>query len=329
MIFDKFLIENLSKFIGISEAPKDLDEVHNIFKNIFIGLENDDLKSQLIGNVFYYFISSEEVRDRKVTSRVFEDLIASLLKGVVLDEESKPNPEIPNKISEYDNIYKKNCEFFGFSIAQDLAGNKREKADNKFGEYYLSIKTLKGKLYDSDLNLIDNTYNKELNIGSLSYRALLVGLLSNNELKALSDRRGGLGSRTQLINSIYSPLINNGKWIDFIERLEDFLTYIYSKSDFLLVFKSGYIMELIFIREKDFIEELISLAKEDYQEFFKVFYRWENNNLRLHYSILLDRLASKGKIKNISLKFNKCLNNAELISKINDIKVCIEKSFGF
>lgn len=327
MIFDKFLIENLSNFIGVNESPKNLDEVYSIFENISNGLENNDLKSQLIGNVFYYFISSKEIRDRKVTSRVFEDLVASLLKGTVLDEESKPNPLIPDYIFEYDTIFEEQCIHFSFSIAQDLAGNKREKADNKFGDYSLSIKTLKGKLYDDKLELIDNSYNKELNIGSLSYRALLVGLLSNDELLALSDRKGGLGSKTQLIKSLYHPLKENNKWDDFINRLEKFLKYVYFGSDFLIVFKSGYKMELIFIKEEDFIDELIALAREDYNTFFSVFYRWENNNLRIQYSTLFKRLEDENKIKKITLKFDKSVENYELKIKINKIKEFIKESF--
>ncbi|MGL5367987.1 MAG: hypothetical protein ACRDAG_06735 [Cetobacterium somerae] len=327
MIFDKFLIENLSNFMGVNESPKNLDEVYSIFENISNGLENNDLKSQLIGNVFYYFISAKEIRDRKVSSRVFEDLIASLLKGTVLDEESKPNPLIPDYIFEYDTIFEEQCLHFKFSIAQDLAGNKREKADNKFGDYSLSIKTLKGKLYDEELKAIDNSYNKELNIGSLSYRALLVGLLSRDELLALSDRKGGLGSKGQLIKSIYNPLKENNQWDNFINRLEKFLKYVYSGSDFLIVFKSGYKMELVFIKEEDFIDELIAIAREDYDTFFSVFYRWENNNLRIHYSTLFERLEDKNKIKKITLKFDKSVKNYELKIKINKIKEFIKESF--
>ena len=44
------------------------------------------------------------MRDRKVTSRTFEDVISSLFHGKTLDEESKPNPEIPSYIKSLDSL---------------------------------------------------------------------------------------------------------------------------------------------------------------------------------------------------------------------------------
>ena len=272
--------------------------------------------------MFYNFITSNEIRDRKVTARVFEDFISTLFSGITCDETYKKNPKTPSHIKDYDLL----CSGLEWKISDDLAGNKREKADSSFGEYFLSLKTLKGKLYDENLNIVDSSYNKELNIGSVSFRALLIGLVSDEQLNNLSDRKGGLGSKPQLIKNIYEPLLKSGKWNDFIDRLEVFLKYIYSECDLLVVFKGGYKMELLFISDIDFIETLIEVARENYNEFFKIFYRWENNNLRIHYDNLFERLEKKGKLRRVNLKLNNINQNKKFRNKLEKIKMNLKKA---
>ena len=324
MILDEILLDNISNIAGIKTAPKSLDEIFCFFKNLKEKLETENYKSELIALVFFNFLTKKEIRDRKVTSRIFEDIMAKLFKGIVLDEESKENFPVPDYIKKYDDKHINSCKKFNFLISNDLSTNKREKADNKFGNYTLSLKTLKGQLYDSNLNIIDKDINSELNIGSLSYRALLVDLISDEELSKLSDRKGGLGSKKQLIKQIYTPLEKNSKWIDFIDRLNDFLNYIYDGSDFIIVFKSGYKMKILFIKEKDFIDELINIAKTDYSTFFDIFYRWENNNLRIHYNKLFKALKEKSKLREIELDFNTLEKSISLQEKISKIKLSIE-----
>lgn len=326
MILDEILIDELSELAGIQQSPKNLEEVYKFFKELEKKITQGDYRGELIGFIFFNFLTKKEIRDRKVTSRVCEDIMSKLFKGKTLDEDSKPNPEITEELENLDKLYEENLSKFDFKISKDLAGNKREKADNQFGNYYLSIKTLKGKLYDKNLKIEDNKPNPELNIGSLSYRSLLVGLLADSELTELSDRKGGLGSGKQMIETIYNPLKQSGKWTDFIERLEIFMKYVYSESDFLVVFKSGYKMELNFIHEKDFIDELINLAREDYAKFFQVFYRWENNNLRIHYEKLFKILEDKKKLKKIVLRFNTAEDSENIKSKMKEMKKAIHKT---
>ena len=108
-----------------------------------------------------------------------------------------------------------------------MAGNKREKADISIDNYHISLKTLKGYVYDKDGNVlpkkiinnsgdeIKNEQNNELNVGSLSFRALLKGVLPDEELKALGDRKKGLGSGSAVRKSMLDK-------IKFYNKTEDF-----------------------------------------------------------------------------------------------------------
>lgn len=321
MIFDEELLKLLPKLGEVEKPPQNIDDLYNFFTDLENKIENNDFNAQLIGYIFYKFISSKDVRDRKVTSRVFEDLISTLFKGATFDDESKPNPSVPDYIKKYDK-FSVNRDW---NISSDLSGNKREKADNGFGDYYLSIKTLKGKLYNEELNILDNNYNKEVNIGSLSFRSLLVGLIDDDLLNKLGDRKAGLGSKPQLIEKVYTPLKNNGNWDSFINRLEVFMKYVYSNCDLLFVFKSGYVLDLYFISEIDFVDTLINIAKQNYDDFFTIFYRWENNNLRLHYDNLFEEIEKKNKLKKCTLKLNKLENNTAFQTKITNIKKLIKE----
>ncbi len=316
MLFDETLLEILPSFSNVKTPPRTLNELHNYFLNLKNGIENNEYSSQLIGLILFNFVSKEDIRDRKVTSRIFEDIVSSLFLGKTLDESSKPNPSIPKEIKDLDYL----CDNLDWKISSDLSGNKREKADNEFGGYFLSLKTLKGKLYNDKIVVVDSDYNKELNIGSLSFRALLVGLLSDEQLSNIKDRKGGLGSKSQLIESIYKPLINSQKWNLFIERLDLYMKYVYSNCDILIVMKSGYVMDLFFISEQDFVDSLIDIAKNDYDKFFTIFYRWENNNLRLHYDKLLEKLETSKKLNKVRLEFNKIYQDSNFMNKIEKIK---------
>lgn len=324
MLLDEIIFKQLNTISRIKESPKNLDEIYNYFRKLKTGIENNENNSLLIGLVFFKFISDEKIRDRKVTSRVFEDIISNIFMGSTADSISKSNPDTSREILYLDKL----CSGLDWKISTDLSGNKREKVDTQFKEYGLSLKTLKGPLYDAELEVIDKKCNKELNIGSLSFRALLIGLIPDDQLASLKDRKGGLGSKKQLIEKIYTPLKTENKWLEFLNRLELYMRYVYSNCDILLAMKSGYIMKLYFIHEEDFINNLIKIGRTDYQTFFDIFYRWENNNLRLHYYKLLKNLDCEGKLKTIELKFNHIFENCSFIEDIKEMENKVKKLVG-
>ena len=183
------------------------------------------------------------------------------------------------------------------------------------------MKTLKGVAYDKNNTIIDSSFNSELNVGSFSYRALLKGIIPDSELQSLSDRKSGLGSGSQLRKNIFNPILNNKKKNEFYIKLKDFLTYVY-EDDIYIVLKSHYRIDFILIPNKSFITAILKLYKEQEHNFEKVFYRWENNNLRLNWKKLLYY------IKEFNLEFfriNINLNKINSNSKFNTIKNLIKK----
>lgn len=107
----------------------------------------------------------------------------------------------------------------------------------------------------------------------------------------------------------------------FIERLEVFLRYVYTE-DIYLVIKSGYVIEFILISNETFVRTLISLAKNEIDKFTSVFYRWENNNLRLNWPKLLifaDKYNYEFTKIHIPLKNIKNQKINKLTSDINQI----------
>lgn len=228
------------------------------------------------------------------------------------------NNPIPSQIIlNYDSI----CKNENWKISSDLSGNKREKTDLIIDNYNISLKTLKGIAYDKNNHIIDSSFNSELNVGSFSYRALLKGIIPDSDLQSLSDRKSGLGSGSQLRKNIFNPIIKYNKKTEFYNKLNDFLSYVY-EDDLYIVLKSNYRIDFILIPNKTFIAALLKLYKEQENNFEKVFYRWENNNLRLNWKNLLDYIEEfELEYFRININLNKIDSNKEF----NTMKELIEK----
>lgn len=305
------LQEKLSK-----NQPENINDLFQIFNTIKLGIENKEKRFGLLGYIFYNFISSNEARKRKVTARNVEDLLSFFLGGDVQDEVSKSNPTVPKEIEELDSL----CKNEDWKISEDLAGNKREKDDIKICNYTISIKTLVGETYGSNGQYINKKgLNKELNIGSVSYRALFKGIINDEVLHKLSDRKGGLGSKVQLKNLFDEISCENKEF--FISRLMLYFNFLYN-DDFLILLKENYRIRIILFSGEDFRNGLKKAWDKGLDHFLTIFYRWENNNLRIMWQPLLSYLDN---YLEVELPLYNVFNNFELDSFFNTIK---EKTFN-
>lgn len=298
MILDKVFIKVLNR-IGkdtienklLKERPENIDDLFELFSSIRNGIENNEKQFGMVGYILYNFISSEEVRKRKVTSRIVENMLASFFDGEVRDEISKENPNIIDEIKKLDFL----CNDETWKISEDLAGNKREKDDIKICDYTISIKTLVGETYNITGHCSTKKgLNSELNIGSVSFRALLKGILIDEDLKKLSDRKGGLGSKSQLKKYLFDKLDEERKE-QFISRVELFFSYLYT-DDFLILLKENFRIRVILFTSKDFRTALKKAWDKNLDEFLSIFYRWENNNLRIMWIKLLPYLENSKEV---------------------------------
>jgi hypothetical protein len=169
---------------------------------------------------------------------------------------------------------------------------------------------------------INNTQNNELNVGSFSFRALLKGILSNEKLNSLSDRLGGLGSGPELRKNVFDFITNKQV---FYQRLKIFLNYVY-QDDILIVFKSHYKLISYLIPNSSFIGCLLNTYQHDEKHFQDLWYRWENNNLRLKLPTLLNNMTSyKLPFYEVTLNVNHFPDNEELIRFNREINDYIQK----
>ena len=285
MVLDKALFKKLNTFSNNLckcyniEKPKNRQTLCNYFDTLEKGLKLGEINSLFIGMTLYEFITSKEVRDRHTTARIFEDIFGDLIGVKATDTENRSNPETTETIKKYDSL----CNGLSWKVSTDLSSNKREKADHIIDNYKLSIKTLKGKLYDIDGNIEDSSFNGEINIGSLSHRALFLSITN----RSLTDRRGGLGSASQM-TQLLNEIKNDGYFDEFKKRINDFVTYVY-EDDLLIVFKSGYKMDITLIPSETFVTAINKSLNPPYQitDFTKIWSRWENNNLRINYLPLM------------------------------------------
>lgn len=321
MLLDKIVFLNLSvigrsllKKAKLNKYPESLSEMLVFLKNFKESLEDNDFDAVFLASILFNFVTSVEVRDRKTTSRVFEDIFSSLFETVATDNSYRTNPIVPNDILELDSL----TQSYTWRISSDLAGNKREKADLSIGNYQISLKTLKGFIVDESKSLVDRSLNEELNIGSFSFRALFVGILSDDVLSNLSDRRGGLGSGSQIRREVLDPIKKMNKQIEFHNRLKLFLNYVYCE-DVYIVLKSHLRITFYLIPNESFVSCLELLYIMDEPHFETVWYRWENNNLRIRWLKLIEYLDSyKLKYYMIDIDLHNSLSNVQLNEFIKD-----------
>jgi|GEM_PF-6460355 hypothetical protein len=317
MVLDKVLFKKLNTFsknlcnsYNIKE-PKSRDTLCTYLTTLENALELGEINSLFIGMTLYEFITSKDVRDRHTTARIFEDIFGELIGVIPTDTENRTNPETTDTIRKYDSL----CSELNWKISTDLSSNKREKSDHKIDNYKLSIKTLKGKLYDINGNIEDNSFNGEINIGSLSHRAIFLGLTD----RPLTDRRGGLGSATQM-TQLLNKLKQNGKFDEFKKRINNFVNYVY-EDDILIIYKSGYKMDITLIPSETFVNAINIALSDKYEitDFTKIWSRWENNNLRINYLPLMKVITEQ------NLKYYKFMLDLENVYKekqfIDNIKI--------
>lgn len=284
MIDNKVIFKNiLSSYLKKNNLSKKLTKFEQI-KKFFDKLSDDqnninNLYAQYILRYIYEEFSNAEIRDRRVTSSDFEDFIGSIFNLKPEDKKKNKNPPVSNYIKKLENSFNKADK--NFSIADDLSGNKNKKKDLEHNGINVSIKTLKGKTPK------DSKSNTEINIGAISYRSAFYGV-EGVDVK-LGDRKGGLGSGSQLSDTL-KKIKNKNK---FRYRLKGFLDYLYKDINFIIAFKSDKKMQIIFIKGKEFIDLLVKLFKKDHEIFTKIFYRWEHDAVRIHIHHLLNDEFSK------------------------------------
>lgn len=322
MILDKILLTQL-KPIGksllqkakLNTYPKNIDDMSKFINTIKEEIEKESFDGLIIGNIFFNFVTSIDVRDRLTTSRIFEDIFCSLFGLEATDTETRTNPEVTNEIKELDKL----CISEDWNISDDLSGNKREKSDVHIGNYNISLKTLKGKVYDKDGIIIDSSLNTEVNVGSLSFRALLKGILSDEKLSTLKDRKGGLGSKAQIRNNILNVVKETNKTDEFKQRLNLFINYVY-EDDLYLVLKSHYKIIFYLIPKESFQKLIVLLYEKHEQSFESVWGRWENNNLRFQWPPIL-RYLNEFKLPyyEIDILLTQAIHNKKIIEFTNKI----------
>ena len=187
LLFSKINIigKSILKDCGLKSTPQNMDEMILFLLELKKSIEQNEFKGALIADILFSFVSNIDIRDRNTTARTFEDIFSSLFGCTCTDGHLRNNPNVTENILEYDVL----CDNEDWKISSDLAGNKREKTDLVINNYNISLKTLKGMAYDSSNKIIDSSINSELNVGSFSYRALLKGILSDETLKSVGDRK--------------------------------------------------------------------------------------------------------------------------------------------
>lgn len=308
-MLDEYVIDSLKKFTWLKEPVETLNGIYNFFVDLNKKIENNDIKAKFIGMCLFDFVSKEEIRDSNMAAENFEKILGNILCGDVLGEKNRPIVTITLDVIDLLKEYSEGQQEQAYS---DLEENKRKKADIKCGKLILSAKTLKGPLFDINLIITDKYHRYELNIGSFSYYALLVGLLDDEEIKNLGERKGALGSKKKLIKSIYTRLKDKNKWDEFVERFERFGNYIFGDIDFVVGFKSGYKMKLRFFHGKDFIDKWVEVLKTDYKKFFAILNRWENGNPRVLYTSLFRALKKEKKLNEVELHFDQVMKNEQV-----------------
>ena len=329
MYLDEMLFDNLSfigqgvlKKCGLNGTPQNIDEMHKFIKQIQEEIDKETFYGVMIGTIFYKFVTSVEVRDRQTTARLFEDLFSKLFGVEATDTSTRNNPPVPHSIQILDSL----CKDEDWTISADLSSNKREKADVLIDGYEISLKTLKGKVYNRTGNVIDRSLNSEVNVGSLSFRALFKGILPDDKLTSIRDRKGGLGSGRQLRDNVLNVIVETNRTDDFYKRLSTFMMYAYEE-DMYLVLKSHYKIIFYLIPSKSFRDVILKLYKEKESEFERVWYRWENNNLRLNWERMIQYMDEfKLSYHKVDILLTKAVENSKIKEFDKDIKEAIKEA---
>ena len=342
MIFDRILFsklnvigESLLKKSDLRIHPQNIKEMYKFLSVVAISMDQCDFAASTLGNILYSFVSNIEVRDRLTTSRIFEDIFSNLFNIEPTDTRNRKNPEIPKFILKYD-IYTINE---GWKISTDLSMNKREKADIVLDDYLISLKTLKGTAYDENMSIMPkiivdssgneilNNDNDEVNVGSFSFRALLKGVLTDDELSLLGDRKKGLGSKSAFRTNVLDPIKKHGKEDQFATRLDEFMKYVYEE-DLYIVLKGNYLMKIFLIPSEAFRQTIVKTYIEDNSYFEHIWTRRENNNLRMNWKQLMKKMKEyKFDYYEVVLKLNNAVKNKTIINLEKMVENYIDNLF--
>jgi len=234
-------------------TPSDIEDIAKFFRKLKEKLEKGDMNAQIIANYLHHSIASEERRKRKVTARDFEDFVATVLNGKVMDNESRKN-EISVELKGIDEF-----------ISRYASSNRREKMDIHFGKFGISVKT-----FVPD--------NKEINMGSFAREALFHEFLTQKEYGA--ERKSGLGSKPQML-ALFKKIQDSGKWDTFSKRYELMVNTIFV-DDMLNVVKGGNYLDVYILSGKDFRKLMIDKFKKGPESAVSIINRYEGNSIRIN-----------------------------------------------
>ena len=108
MYLDKIVINKLN-IIGYSflkkskllKYPSNINEMCIYLNTIKDTINNKEFDGIFLASVLYNFVTSVEVRDRQVTSRIFEDIFSGLFGLKATDNNKRNNPSVPNSIKYF------------------------------------------------------------------------------------------------------------------------------------------------------------------------------------------------------------------------------------
>lgn len=326
MILDELLFKELQnigdeiiKDSNLLKRPSNSYEMNLFWKQFEQGLKDNKMYSVLLGNILFHFITNKEIRDRQTNSRIFEDIFSGLFGSISTDSTVRTNPIVCEDVAYYDVYENTNNNY----ISNAMSGNKREKCDLLIDNYGISLKTLKGPIYNKSGKIVDSSQNTELNVGSFNYNALLSDVIPDSKLNELSDRTSGLGSGRQLREHVFDVIKENNNQNKFFLKLSALFKYVYGDEDIYIILKSHYNIIFIFIPADSFTKAVLSKYKDEEETFQQIWYRWENNNLRFNWVHLL-KYMDKQNIQyyknNISL--SKAISN----EKYNEFISLMQKS---
>ena len=112
------------------------------------------------------------------------------------------------------------------------------------------------------------------------------------------------------------------------KRINDYVKYVYS-DDVLIVYKSGYKMKITLIPADSFVKAITKSLDEEnggINGFTKIWYRWENNNLRIRYTALMNMIKKLNlDYFDTVLNLEKVFENEEFINSITLLEQLLDE----
>ncbi len=209
---------------------------------------------------------------------------------------------------------------YGHMNAENLLSLKNELESLELKEIYREI-----ELHNYPIENY-KSLNKEVNVGSLSFRALFKNILPDEKLDTIGDRKKGLGSGKQLREHVFDVIIERDVQKEFYKRLILFMNYVYEE-DLYLVLKSDYKITFYLIPNVSFRKTIFDLYEKDEKKFESVWYRWENNNLRMDWVKLIDFMQKyEHPFYKIDILLTNAINSTQMKIFEDNVKTAIISS---